>query len=109
MNITEIAPDFSVSPQISREDVAAIAGLGFRSIICNRPDGESADQTPVAEIEAEARRLGLGFANVPVVAGRIEPANVDDLRGALSRLPGPVLAYCRSGGRCQNLWKLANR
>jgi uncharacterized protein (TIGR01244 family) len=109
MSITEITPDYSVSPQIEPEDVAEIARLGFRSIMCNRPEGESADQTPVAEIEAEAQRLGLGFAFVPVVSGKIDSQNVEDFRQALDRLEGPVLAYCRSGGRCQNLFVLAQR
>lgn len=109
MTITEIAPGYSVAPQIAPADVAGIAALGFRSIMCNRPDGESADQTPVAAIRAEAERLGLGFAFVPVVSGRIDAANVADFRAAFAALPGPVLAYCRSGARCQNLWMLAER
>ena len=109
MGITEITPEYSVSPQIAPDDVAEIARLGFRSIMCNRPEGESADQTPVAEIEAEARRLGLGFAYVPVVSGRIDVQNVADFTGALERLEAPVLAYCRSGARCQNLWMLSQR
>jgi uncharacterized protein (TIGR01244 family) len=109
MSITEITPDYSVSPQIEPEDVARIAALGFRSIMCNRPDGESPDQAPVAAVEAEAKRLGLGFAYVPVVSGQIVGQNVEDFRASLERLEGPVLAYCRSGGRCQNLWILAQR
>lgn len=109
MTITEITPDYSVSPQIGTDDVAEIARLGFRSIMCNRPEGESADQTPVAEVEAEAKRLGLGFAYVPVVSGQIDGQDVEDFRAAIDRLEGPVLAYCRSGGRCQNLWMLAHR
>lgn len=109
MSITEITPEYSVSPQIRPEDVVGIAALGYRSILCNRPDGESADQTPVAEVEAEAKRLGLGFAYVPVVSGQIDGQDVEDFRAAIDRLEGPVLAYCRSGGRCQNLWMLAHR
>jgi len=109
MSITEITPDYSVSPQIEPEDVARIAALGFRSIMCNRPDGESAGQAPVAAVEAEARRLGLGFAHVPVVSGQIVGQDVENFRAALDRLEQPVLAYCRSGGRCQNLWSLARR
>ena len=109
MAITEFTPDYSVSPQIGAGEVAEIAARGFRSIMCNRPDGESADQTPVAAIRAEAERLGLGFAFVPVVSGRIDAANVADFRAAFAALPGPVLAYCRSGARCQNLWMLAER
>lgn len=109
MSINKITPDYSVSPQISPDEVEGIAALGYRSIMCNRPDGESPDQTPVAEIAAEAERLGLGFAYVPVVSGRMDSQNVDDFREALDRLEGPVLAYCRSGTRSQNLWLLAQR
>ena len=107
MTLTEITPDYSVAPQIETGDVAEIKAQGFRSIMCNRPDGESFDQTDVAEIRAEAERLGLGFAFVPVVSGAITSDDVDDFRGALASLPAPVLAYCRSGTRCRNLWALA--
>jgi len=107
MAITEITPAYSVSPQIDPADVAGIATLGFRSILCNRPDGEAADQPPVDAVRAEATRLGLGFAYVPVVSGSIDAGNVADFRAALASLPKPVLAYCRSGARCQNLWLLA--
>ena len=108
MSITEITPDYSVSPQIAPEDVAAIADRGFRAIICNRPDGESPDQPPVDAVRAEAERLGLAFAYVPVVSGSIEPDNVTDFRAAIDALPTPVLAYCRSGTRCRLLWGLAH-
>jgi uncharacterized protein (TIGR01244 family) len=109
MSITEIAPGYAVSPQIAPEDVAEIAARGFRSIICNRPDGESPGQPPVDAVRAEAERLGLGFAFVPVVSGAIDAEDVADFRAALDALPGPVLAYCRSGTRCQHLWLLAQR
>ena len=109
MTITEITPDYSVAPQIEPADVAEIAAQGFRSIMCNRPDGESAGQAEVATIRAEAERLGLAFAFVPVISGRIVPEDVDEFRAAIDRLPAPVLAYCRSGARCQNLWMLAQR
>lgn len=107
MAITEITDGYSVSPQIAPGDVAAIKALGFRSILCNRPDGEGADQAPEAAVRAEAERLGLAFAYVPVVSGQIDAGNVADFRAAIDRLPAPVLAYCRSGARCQNLWMLA--
>jgi sulfide:quinone oxidoreductase len=107
MAITEITPAYSVSPQIAPGDVAGIKARGFRSIMCNRPDGESPDQTPEAAVRAEAERLGLAYAFVPVVSGQIDAGNVADFRAALAHLPEPVLAYCRSGARCQNLWILA--
>jgi uncharacterized protein (TIGR01244 family) len=109
MPITRISPDYSASAQIDRDDVAGIAAQGFRSIMCNRPDGEAPDQPPAAEIRDEAARQGLAFAHVPVVSGAITADDVADFEAALAALPAPVLAYCRSGARCQNLWMLARR
>lgn len=107
MPITKITPDYSASTQITADDVAGIAAMGFRSIMCNRPDGESADQTPVAEIRAEAEARGLAFAYVPVISGGIAPQNITAFEEALAELPGPVLAYCRSGTRCRILWEMS--
>ncbi|TPE51418.1 TIGR01244 family sulfur transferase [Amaricoccus solimangrovi] len=107
MSITKITPEYSVSTQISVEDVAEIAAMGYRSIMCNRPDGESPDQTPVAEIRAAAEARGLAFAFVPVISGGVAPQNVAAFEEALEELPAPVLAYCRSGTRCRTLWTMA--
>ena len=109
VTITEITPDYSVSPQIAPDDVRDLAARGFRAIMCNRPDGESPDQTDAAAIRAEAERHGLAFAMLPVISGAIVPEDVDDFRAAIAELPGPVLAYCRSGTRSRNLWLLAQR
>lgn len=107
MQITTVTPEFSVSPQISPRDVAEVAALGFRSVICNRPDGEDPNQPEVALIRAEAEAKGLAFAFIPVVSGQIRPDQAADLRKALAEMPTPVLAYCRSGTRSRQLWSLA--
>lgn len=107
MKIIPMTEDYSVSPQILPEDVARAAALGYRSIMCNRPDDEDPGQPPFAEIAAAAGALGLAVAHVPVVSGSIEETDVDDFRATIASLPGPVLAYCRSGARCQNLWRLS--
>ena len=109
MTFTEITESFSVAPQIRPDDVQEIAALGFRSIMCNRPDGEAPGQPAAADIRAEAARHGLAFAFLPVVSGRIEEDDVEAFRAAIGEIPGPVLAYCRSGTRCQNLWMLVQR
>ncbi|HMP62519.1 MAG TPA: sulfur transferase domain-containing protein, partial [Phenylobacterium sp.] len=54
-----VTDEFSVSPQITVEDVAAAADQGFVLIINNRPDGEDPAQAAGAEIEAAARAHGL--------------------------------------------------
>jgi len=106
MQITRITEDYSVAPQINAEDVADIAAGGYRAIMCNRPDGESPDQTDVSVIRAEAEARGLAFSFVPVVSGAITGENLAEYRAAIEALPKPILAYCRSGGRCQNLWMM---
>ena len=105
MNPQKITDDFSVCPQITPGDVAEIAAGGFRSLICNRPDGESPDQPPAALIEAEARKAGLEFRFIPVVSGAMTQHDVDAMARALAELPAPVFAYCRSGTRCGVLFR----
>ena len=56
MEIKRITDKVSVAPQISVEDMADIKKAGFRAIICNRPDGEGADQPSYAAIEKSTSR-----------------------------------------------------
>lgn len=107
MNAQRITEDFAVSPQILPEDAAGIAALGFRTLMCNRPDGEEPGQPAFAEIAAAAEAQGLAVVHVPVVSGAITEEDVAAFRAAIAEAPGPVFAYCRSGTRCRNLWSLA--
>lgn len=108
MDIRQITEDYSVAPQIGIEDVAAIRDAGFRSVICNRPDSE-AGAVPHDTIEQAVRAGGLEFRFIPVVSGQITPQDVADQASALAELPRPVLAYCRSGARCTNLYALVQQ
>lgn len=107
MEMKRIDSEITVSPQISPEDVAKIAEAGFRSIICNRPDGEGSDQPSFAEIEAEAKKHGLEVRYLPVISGKVLDGDADDFARARAELPGPVFAYCRTGTRCTVLWSLS--
>lgn len=95
------------SPQIDVADVAEAAALGVRLIVNNRPEDESADQTPGADIEAAARAAGIDYIAIPVTHAGFGPGQVDAMRDAMARADGPVLAYCRSGTRSTLLWALA--
>jgi sulfide:quinone oxidoreductase len=107
MTAKTITPTLSVSEQILPDEVAALAGAGFRAIICNRPDGEGADQPAFAEIEAAAQAAGMEAAYLPIVSGMVGDADALAFGAALDRLPGPVLAYCRTGTRSATLWSLS--
>ena len=107
-DIHRIAPAFAVAGQLRPDDLAAIAAEGFRTIVNNRPDGEAPDQPTSDALEAEARRLGLDYAYIPVVPGQIGPEHAQALGRFLRDAARPVLAFCRTGNRSASLWKLAH-
>ncbi len=96
-----------VSPQIGLDEVAAAAAQGIRLVLNNRPEDESDDQTPGAEIEAAARAAGLDYVAIPVTHAGFSEWQVKAMVDALANAGGPVLAYCRSGTRSTLLWALA--
>jgi len=96
-----------VSGQIIPEDVAEIAKAGFKSIICNRPDGEQPGQPTFAEIETAASALGLEARYIPVIPGQAGPVEVEAFSAAIKEMPKPLLAYCRSGARSNMMFQLA--
>ncbi|NBE08327.1 bifunctional protein tyrosine phosphatase family protein/NAD(P)/FAD-dependent oxidoreductase [Paragemmobacter ruber] len=102
-----ITPTLSVSEQVQPQDMAALAAAGFRAIICNRPDGEGADQPGFAEIAAAAEAAGMQAAYLPVLSGKVGDADALAFGAALDRLPKPALAYCRTGTRSATLWSLS--
>ena len=95
------------SPQIGLAEVAEAARAGFGLIINNRPDDESDDQTPGAEIAAAATATGLGYIAIPVTHAGFSEVQVAAMTQALASTEAPVLAYCRSGTRSTLLWALA--
>ncbi len=104
MDVRQITDNYSVSPQITEDEIAAVKAAGFRTVICNRPDGEQPGQPAHDAIKAAAEAAGLAFRYIPVVSGQMTAQNVEDQAAALREAEGPVLAYCRSGTRCTNLY-----
>ncbi|MEN3974353.1 TIGR01244 family sulfur transferase [Emcibacter sp. SYSU 3D8] len=107
MKYKEVEPGFNVSPQLPPDRLAELASRGFRSVICNRPDGEEPGQPSAETMRAAAEAAGLQFTAIPVVGGAIGDADVARMAAALAELPRPILAYCRSGARSAKLWELA--
>ena len=107
MDARRVTDELSVAPQISAADVADIADAGFRSILCNRPDGEAIGQPDFAEIEAAAKAAGVEIVWQPIISGAISDADGAQFGDIVAGLPKPVLAYCRSGTRCTALWSLS--
>lgn len=104
MELKKITEKTTVSAQIMPADMEAIKAAGIRAIICNRPDGEGADQPSFEEIAASAKKAGIEARYVPVQSGMVSDNDVDAFSAALKDLPRPVLAYCRTGTRSATLW-----
>ncbi|AXB78276.1 TIGR01244 family sulfur transferase [Novosphingobium sp. P6W] len=102
----QITDTVFASPQIGTDAIAEAKALGIVRIINNRPEGESDDQTPGADIETAARQAGIDYVAIPVTHAGFSQAQVDAMEAALTA-EGPVLAYCRSGTRSTLLWALA--
>lgn len=107
MQLRTLNSAVSVSAQIAAADAAPVAAAGFRSVICNRPDGEGADQPTFDEVGRACRDAGLEVAYLPVVSGQVTDADAAAFGALVERLPKPVLAYCRTGTRSATLWSLS--
>ncbi len=106
MNLKKVSPRFFVSEQISPNDLGLAAAQGIKTIICNRPDHETAGQPEAQTVAAAAADFGIDFINMPVASGRVTDDDVANFATAYKTVQGPILAYCRSGMRCTTLWAL---
>ena len=100
----KLAPELSVTDQVTVHDIPAIRASGFKGIICNRPDGEEAGQPAWKEIESAARNAGLETRFVPLSGPVPTDEALSGFAHALATLDGPILAYCRTGTRSEILW-----
>lgn len=107
MDARTLTADLSVSAQITPDQLGEIAAQGFRAVICNRPDDEEPGQPPFARIEAAARAAGLEARYLPVTGADLTEDKAAAFAALLKTLPGPALAYCRSGMRSSTLWSMA--
>ena len=107
MDIRTLDKSFAVSAQIAAADLAEIAKAGYKTVICNRPDGEGNDQPLFHEIEEAAQAAGLEAHYLPVESGKVSEADGEAFGERLEAAPKPVFAYCRSGTRSVTLWSLS--
>lgn len=94
------------SAQIDVSLVAQIAALGYKSIVCNRPDSEQG-AVASAEIAKAASKQGLMFVYQPVEFSKLSAVEASVFLESMDALPKPIFAYCRTGRRSAALWALA--
>jgi uncharacterized protein (TIGR01244 family) len=103
----KLTDNIFVAPQIGTEAILAAKEMGVTLVINNRPEDESADQTPGPDIEAAATEAGMDYIAIPVTHSGFAEWQVTAMADALDKADGKVLAYCRSGTRSTLLWALA--
>lgn len=103
----KITDEFYAAPQISVSDIEEAARSGFKVLVMNRPDQETPDQPPLADITAAAEKNGMTFVFIPIAAPPT-PADVQATEKMLNDHDGEkILAFCRSGTRSTTLWAYA--
>ena len=108
--IKPITQHFAVAPQLGPEDMAEVAAEGYRSVIINRPDFEGGPDQPTAEaVSKAAREAGLEVEYQPVPGNALTIGDAIRFAEILKTLPGPHLAYCRTGTRCTTLFAAAKQ
>ncbi len=109
MKYQQLASDFAVASQITAADVPNIAAAGYRCVICNRPDHEDAGQPTVADIRDACAANGIELHHVPVAGNALNHEAVLEQMNVMANVPGPYLAYCRSGNRSTIIWNVIQR
>lgn len=107
MQLKQVNQEFYVADQISQRDVAELANKGIKTIICNRPDGEGADQPNIIEIQEVASTHGIQVEYLPVVSGRVTDEQAEEFKSVYQAAQKPILAFCRTGTRSITLWGLS--
>ncbi len=103
MTINKVDDRFAQSPQIQPEDIQSIAAAGYKGIVCARPDNEDPGQPSFASVAAAAERAGLKAFHIPV-SGPLTEGQLIRFEQAKAETDGPLLGYCRSGGRAGSLY-----
>lgn len=98
--------DLAVSPQMDVADIEAAIAAGFKTIICNRPDSEPG-AISFDSLKPAADAAGIPIIYQPVVSGALTDADARQFAEIFDSAEKPVLAYCRSGARCTELFSLA--
>ena len=95
----------SITGQLSGADMERLAQAGFRSVINNRPDFEGGPTQPLSvDLEQAARAAGLEYRHLPVPPAGHTDNQAREMAQLVQELPGPVVAFCRSGRRAAALY-----
>tara|TARA_B100000575_G_scaffold289296_1_gene290828 strand:+ start:764 stop:1195 length:432 start_codon:yes stop_codon:yes gene_type:complete len=92
------SPMVTLSAQIDEQDLLSLADNGVQLIICNRPDGESAEQPSFDAIKKSAEELGMQAVSIAFKSGEMDLHHIKSFTRLLNA-GKKTHAYCRTGNR----------
>lgn len=108
MKKIQIHDNFSVSEQITLDEMKILADDGVKTLICNRPDGEEPNQVKCSDIKAAAEENGINFVHIPVPGREIPEEALQDFLKVIDGCNDKIHAYCRTGTRSSIFWGLSH-
>ncbi len=103
MKIHFLEPEFAIADNVAPADMASIKAQGFRTVICNRREGEE-DFEGEQALSTAAEQTGLKWVSIPVAPGEYSEADVEAFGEALENAASPILGFCRTGRRAVHMW-----
>ncbi len=100
----QLNEQFSVSDQITVDDIAEIASHGADIVMCNRPDDEEPNQPKYADIKKAVEAHGMEAELLDFSSYHIDDVHRDMLMPFI-KTGKKIHLYCRTGSRSTRLWR----
>lgn len=95
----KLSDHVSVGAQPSEEQLGQMAREGVKAVVNLRTEGEEGQPFSPSEEGEKVRALGMQYLHIPVSSKEPRAEQVDQFRGEVPGLPGPVFVHCAKGKR----------
>lgn len=99
MRIAILSKKGSAVAQPSIIEIIGLANLGYRSLVCVQSIDETIDPTSWLQIKAAANAWRMEAIQLKIAGVFLGKEEIEAIRRALEKLPGPVAAFCRTDVR----------
>jgi len=107
MRVLELAPQVYVCGQVFETDLKLIAKQDVRTVVNNRPDGETMGQPTSADLAEAAEELGMTFVHFPVESRSIGNEAAKEFARVCDEFERPILIFSGNGVRSTRIWEMA--
>ena len=102
-NFNHIETTVACAGAITTQSIPEIKKMGFASIINLRLPTEAGAN--IEAMQAEAKRVGITYTNIPFSNAAMDPAAVDRfIQTITQRGSEPAFIHCAGGGRAATMW-----